>query len=654
MLSQYLLPLGVAIGLVLAVLTLSFLTRRTQLGGVWRLLAARPLPFGLAAVLLLALVPLITQQNIATKASAIRERVLREAGTSRNLLPNPNLTNTSDMAGLRITGWQFEGEPLTTLGAGTVMTGSVVPAVGVSLYRYSSLIHPTKADGQSGGVTLRVLWYSSTLDVVSWHDSPLAGVPTRSDDEPHLVTDVIRAPDNARFAQLVFSGLGPGEVALSSLSFSPLGVHIERHPNAARASVAFSFDWESAMGGLIHSRGGYSPEDAERRGLAMREGADWLAQLFREHKIRATFYANGYNLISGNRERRQFVGDPTYDWANTRNGWDSDYWQEKRWYGDDPYGDTDTHPAWYFGDQTQALRDGGHEIASHTFGHLYVRGTEHEEFATDTDEWLRIAKEVGLPSPVTFAFPWRSSNSLTAEFYEVLHERGFRGVTRVYERDLRDLYTLYSVPVYPDMRLMPDFLLGESEEASIDGEDGDIFTRISEGWDGIREAVARRGTISFWTHPEELAGGSDRELPGWETSSKGAWRTIVGEAARQRDAGVMWIATVAEIMEYQSLVDQVSVRMERPFLGGWKLVIENGSGHGIEGVTLTLPGEVARATGAEVLFVQTSGNLNEGSPGKITLTDVQDAPSRQLVIKSLKPGTTEISIEWAPGQEPLE
>jgi peptidoglycan/xylan/chitin deacetylase (PgdA/CDA1 family) len=639
MLSQYLNPLLAAAALMLVTLLVSYSARSGRFGWAWRTLASHPLIFVSLGFLVLVSVPLVSREGIAARHRAVQERTERDASTPIDLLPDLPI------------GWEFSSGDVGEYGLlpGVVLTSTIMPVDENVQYRYSfNQSQGDWQDGQDFGVQVRILWYDSTLEPISWHDSiPWRGSPDNPQSPAVFVTDVQKSPPGARFARLVYRILGPGDVGLSSLRFSPLGVHVGSHPNGARASLAFSFDWESAMGGLIHSKGGYDKAEAERRGSQMREGADWLTELFSQHNVKATFYANGYNLISGNREGRQFVGDPTYDWANTRNGWDSDYWQGHRWYGDDPYGDVESHPAWYFGDQTRELHDGGHEIASHTFGHLYVRGTEPQELAADTEEWARVARGQRLPTPVTFAFPWRSSNSLTADFYDVLYKQGIRGVTRVYERDMRDLYTLYSVPAYPALRLMPDFLLGATVGDQSENEGGDLIG-LEEGLDVIRQVIARRGTTSFWTHPEELAND-----PGLR-DNRDAWSTVVEEAAKQRDAGVVWIATVAEVVEYQSRVDQVSVRMERPFLGGWKLSVANGSGHEIHGVTLTLPGEVARATGADVLFVQTSGNLNEGSPGEITLTGVQDTPSRQLVIKSLKPGTTEISIEWAPNQEPLE
>jgi hypothetical protein len=408
------------------------------------------------------------------------------------------------------------------------------------------------------------------------------------------------------------------------------------------------------MGGAIHSKGmeDHDPEAAAQHGLEMRQGANWLQRLFDEHNIDATFYATGYNLLDGNTQRRTFLGDPTFRWASPKNGWSSDYWLTHPWFSDDPYGTSQSHPAWYFGDQTRALRDAGHEIAPHTFAHLYVRGSNPEELAVDTDEWLRVASAAGLPQPSTFAFPWRSSNSLTADFYDVLYQRGIRAVTRVYERDMRDLYTLAAVPPYSEMALMPDFLLGAPGGETIEEADGGQPIGTEQGLRVVLEAIARRGTTSFWNHPEWLAPGSKLD------SVRETWSTVVREAASQRDTGKLWIATVADIVAFQTDIRHVSARLERGFLGvgGWKLVVRNDSGKELGGITLTMPGEVKRAVSgsAPVGFVRVTGQPGAVVPDKIEVVDSQEQTTRQLVFEKLQPGTTEVEIEWASGQEPLE
>jgi hypothetical protein len=300
------------------------------------------------------------------------------------------------------------------------------------------------------------------------------------------------------------------------------------------------------------------------------------------------------------------------------------------------------------------LRAAGHEIAPHTFAHIYVRGSNPAELATDLDEWIKYAKEAGVPAPTTFAFPWRSSNSLTKEFYDVMYSRGIRAVTRIYAPDMKDLYTLGNALVYtditqaqpyPDMPVMPDFLLG-SPSASAGEEAGGAPISREKGLEVIAETLARRGTTSFWQHPEQLA------LDPVFDVVRQAWTAVVHQAAQERDNGRLWIATVADITEYQRNVMSVTATLQPPglFGGKWRLEVHNDSGKELRGVTLTLPGEAVSVNDPSGTTQSVSHPGDKSTALSAPGTFV--GPSRQIVISTLVPGTTTIEIEWAKGQEP--
>jgi peptidoglycan/xylan/chitin deacetylase (PgdA/CDA1 family) len=477
--------------------------------------------------------------------------------------------------------------------------------------------------------------------------------------DPEFHSASYQTPANTRSVQFEVRNLNPkyetspetssnSTVWVSEPKLTCDNINIEEQPNGTQGSLSFSFDWESAMGGAIHSKGmkEHDTSAAAKHGFEMRQGADWLNTLFNDNNIRATFYATGYNLLDGNVERRTFSGDPVYKWAAPKNRWDTDWWLTHKWYGDDPYGTYQSRPSWYFGDQTRRLLNGGHEIASHTFGHIYVRGSNPEELAADMDEWLRAARSHDITTTTTFAFPWRSSNSLTADFYDVLYKRGIRAVTRIYERDMKDLYTVGAVPVYPDIAVMPDFLLGApSVNAGEEAQSGEVIG-LDQGLRVITETLARRGTTSFWTHPEQLA--EDPALaPVRET-----WSKVVAEAAAQRDRGKLWIDTVADITAYQRDILSVTTSLDKGFLGmgGWKVQVRNDSGKDLHGVTLTMPGDVQRvSSGVDVLTVQNANDaIRLSEPGKPVY------PARQLVLPILPQGTTTLDVEWVAGQEPIQ
>lgn len=499
---------------------------------------------------------------------------------------------------------------------------------------------------------VRLLWLGADLSDLSWDDSPavstnymLSGVQGKNWPARAFVAGSGVAPAGAKALRFELTALGPGAVKLRSMSVVQDGVYVEAHPNAASGSLAFSFDWESAMGGPIHSQGmtGHDVQGAVAHGLLMRQGADWLNSLFVTNHISATFYATGYNLLDGNTQRLTFSGDPTYTWAKPKNHWSTDWWLSHPWFSDDPFGTYQSDPAWYFGDQTRALLQAGHEIAPHTFAHIYVRGSTPGELATDMDEWLKYSKLAGVPPPTTFAFPWRSSNSLTADFYDVLYQRGIRAVIRVYAPDLRDLYTIGAAPVYTQMAVMPDFMLG-SAAAGMGEETGGVLNE-AQGMNVISETLARRGTTSFWQHPEQL--GDDPGL----ANVRAAWQAVTEAAAHERDNGRLWITTVADITAYQRDVMSVTTTLQKAG-AGWQIAVRNDSGSELHGVTLTLPGEASAASDPN----GTVQSVSHPTPERTVLSEPGHfaGPSRQIVMSSLPEGMTIVDVQWAAGQEPLQ
>jgi len=376
-----------------------------------------------------------------------------------------------------------------------------------------------------------------------------------------------------------------GPVTVSGLELHLVaGVRVEPFPEGRRAALAFSFDWESAMGGLIHSRssgegegatvglrddGGPSVAQAEDKGQRMRDGARFLAALFVRYGIKATFYSTGYNLLDGNPTCLKFLGDPVYRNANMANGWGSDWWRTHPWFGDDPCSTEAQAPAWYFASETRALADAGHEIASHTFGHLYVRGVTPEQLGADLEQWNRSAMALGLPPARSFAFPWTSSNSLDAPFWAVFARVGMTVLTRLYQTQAQPLphpYELDRIKDQPNLVVFPDYYLASRAEAQ------------DEALARIDVTLALRGYHSLWDHPNEAL----------EQGGQVIWSRVVDYAAAQRDQG-LWIAPVTEIATYGVATRQVELTA-LPIAGGTRLIVANRSDRALDGLTLRLPG----------------------------------------------------------------
>jgi hypothetical protein len=667
-LTQYLPPILVAIIIMLALfLAVAFLARggfkRAQ--ALWRGITRQRMAIGFLCFMILVAVAISTflVRNLTyySDLQRARDQAVLSQGTASNListghLPVAPLTHTviplPPPKGTAKNAAE-QTRDVTALGPQQLVATNVVIVQPGDSYRLSFTAGPqSPSTALDIRLQVRELWFGPAFNLISFKDNPPWQVTTHASSGPDDSTDefytgVFQAPAGATRLQLEIRNTNDKGVTLSQIGLFPEGVYVEPHPNGTQGAIAFSFDWESAMGGPVHSQGMtvHDVAGATEHGLLMRQGADWLKKLFADNKVDATFYSTGYNLLDGNTQHLTFSGNPTYKWASEKNNWNSNYWLTHPWYSDDPFGTYTSDPAWYFGDQTRALLAAGHEIAPHTFGHLYVRGTTTGELGTDMDEWLNYAKAQGVPPPTTFAFPWRSSNSLTADFYNVLYQRGIRAVTRVYAPDLRDQYTLGAAPVYSYMAVMPDFLLG-SASANAGEEAAGAPINLPQGLAVISETLARRGTTSFWNHPEQMG-----DLPDLQPV-RDAWKGVVEAAAKERDAGRLWIATVGQITAFQRDVMSVTVALDKDSSGAWRMNVTNNAGHNIKGVTLTLPGD-ATALSSPDAEIRTVVHPTTG-PVRTALSpaDKPSYPARQLGISDLKPGVTTIGVQWATGQEP--
>ena len=432
-----------------------------------------------------------------------------------------------------------------------------------------------------------------------WEDVTRASLTTQSAlfDPASGTRATFAAPPGAAGLRLRLEPVGGVATARDPQLTLAAGVRVEPFPDGRRAALAFSFDWESAMGGLIHTRsdntgeaggvslgsdGGPSVSDAEDKGQRMRDGAQFLADLFAQYGIKATFYATGYDLLDGNPACQKFNGDPIYRNADTARGWGSDWWRTHPWYENDPCTTEAQSPAWYFASETRALAAAGHEISSHTFGHLYVRGVTPDQLAADLALWQRTATALGLPAARSFAFPWTSSNSLDAPFWAVFERVGMTILTRLYqtkEQPLRHPYELDRIAGDPNLLAFPDFYLASNAEA-----ENEALARIDV-------TVAVRGYHSLWDHPNESLEQRGQEV----------WTRVITYAAAQRDRG-LWIAPVTEIATYSTATRTVDL-VALPLAGGTQLGVTNGTGRALDGLTVGLagPGATIGAGGVQVL-----------------------------------------------------
>ncbi len=402
-----------------------------------------------------------------------------------------------------------------------------------------------------------------------WQDVPVQNWNT--------IAAAATAPDYATQVAISIHPAADAVIFVDDLTMGQLGVRVAPWPNGKEAALAFSFDYETAMGGLIHSRSVGDPnasDDYLVRAGRMRAGAEQALKLFEPAGIRATFYTNGYNFLLGNVERRLFMDNPIYTWASTEpgHGWLSDRWQTTPWFADDPYQTEAEAPEWYFGSQVGTLQAAQQDIQSHTFAHFAGTYVGPGDWVADFKAWKQIAAERGVAPAVSLAFPWSSSAGMSYASWDVLVREGIRSITRttVAEGQRRSWladrshFALRQVPGHPELSVIADVYL------TPDSRDGVARQ--------MQTALLNQGAIDVWAHTEEVT--SDAQVE--------AWRSVI-EAAR-RD---FWIAPVPEIVQYAQDIREVSVdvRAEQP---NYIFTVRNGNKHALRGVTLTLPFEPKR------------------------------------------------------------
>ncbi len=547
-------------------------------------------------------------------------------GIGNNLLYNPELKVESG----KVAGWY--GLTSNRVEGKATFLPYLVPVQGGKVYGLRFEATTTKP------TSLQVSWV--------WSDEghePVGSFGTNYElNGTQNITDNRAAPPAATYLQLSFTQTA-GNASYLNFAVYDDGVRLEPMKNYASAALSFSFDWESSMGGLVHSRGGGASSlgesggdaltEANRetvlkyatdRGLEMRAGADNLLGFFQKYGVTGTFYATGYNLLDGNTERNKFVDNPIYRWARPPQ-WPNDFWAQNPWYFADPYGTYQTDPAWYFGDQTDRLRQAGQEIGSHTFGHILVRATSPGELATDLSEWLNYAGKKNLPAPRSFAFPWKGSNSLTPAFYDVLHNAGFRFITRQYDpdqgyvEDATDGRLIYLSPSERDSNGQPlrsptptpdnyyfypdrvHFALKNPQTGKTERTTDPRFLTLHDyqllPGDGseqvansvVDELLRRRGGYgSIWTHPEAVTSPRDQA----------SWERVIAYAAEMRKKG-LWVDGVEAIMQFRVATQQV--RLKTSYEDGGKRVVitlTNPTARPLDGLTLTLPAPIKNAPGS--------------------------------------------------------
>lgn len=375
-------------------------------------------------------------------------------------------------------------------------------------------------------------------------------------------------------------------------------VHVRPWPAGYNAAVSFSYDWETAMGGLVHSRSVDDPNagiDPMIRSMRMREGLTTTLALFAPYNFPATYYVNGYNFLDDNLCQATFMDNPTFAWASQANGWRGDTWTRQPWFSLDPYGTYHDNPGWYFGDLINPVRNAGHDLQSHTFSHFYGGYASEAEWMADLAAWNAVAATKSVAPATSLAFPWSSSAGVSYQVWSRIAEAGITSLTRTSWNPKLPQYHIVSasearcrpLPGHEQIMVCPDYYL------TVARADGALAL--------LADIRTRDGMIDFWAHTEEVI--SPEQIA--------AWQRVVDTVA---STGDVWVAPLVDIARRQQLIDQLHTTFDATQN---TVIVRNPASVAIQQVVIQLPdGYSDRSTGA----AQVTLDLTAGAVAKIRVT----------------------------------
>ncbi len=534
---------------------------------------------------------------------------------AENLLPNADLSQPGRDTPMP-QGWQaaapgampgqfaLDGDQhsLHLMGIANFIRTPPVPVTPGRSYCFTGHAITDSDKGSPTKVRLRFQWRDTQGNVVAEDDSAWQPVVLWQKEAPpdqwaHLAAAFRAPPDAATLHVQIHpasddriyldvmhvrqGGAAPARVAMAANA--PDMLVVQPWPDGHRAALSFTFDWETTMAGLIHSRSvgdPYTDTDPLVRGHRMREGITTTLELFQPHQIRATYYAAGYTFLLSNTTRMQFMDNPTYTWATTENRWTTDRWTTTPWFAPDPYGTVQSHPAWYFGDLVPRLQQAGQDIQSHTFSHFYGGFVQTADWQDDLATWQRVAAARGVAPARSLAFPWSSSGGMSYADWDALEAAGITSVTRLSDQTQYNLFPRDAGGLVEEPRCIP--LPGHERILSCP----DIYLtpasveRVIQQIEHTREVG---GAIDVWAHTEEVITAEQRA----------AWQRVVNDAAAQPD---IWIAPLSAVADWQQAVAQVRVQAQPGAAPPHTLTVTNASNRPMSGLTVRAAVALERAT----------------------------------------------------------
>jgi peptidoglycan/xylan/chitin deacetylase (PgdA/CDA1 family) len=293
------------------------------------------------------------------------------------------------------------------------------------------------------------------------------------------------------------------------------GIEIAPLRNNAKAAACIAADFEMSWA-FRH----LPEEEALGRGRQERENIPYILRILEDYAFPITWATVGHLFLESCSRASGGLAHPDMPRPPHNPLWTGD------WYMHDPCTNYQHDPCWYAPDLIQAILESpvGHEIGTHSFSHANFTPACSDPMLVrrEIEESVIAMQRFGL-SPRSLVYPY---NNRVHAYLDLLSELS---ITTVRKRDQQFRLS------YPERTPSGVYRLYESMNLRT-AKHYDYLDKVKIF---MSKAAERHAVFHLWFHPSEPASVFENEL-----------LRIVQYIDSQRKAGLVWIATMAEIAAY--------------------------------------------------------------------------------------------------------
>lgn len=305
------------------------------------------------------------------------------------------------------------------------------------------------------------------------------------------------------------------------------GVELLPFKNGAKAAVCISADFE-----LNWAWREIAPEERDIRGTNERDNFKYILQLLEDYSIPITWATVGHLFLKSCLGRKDGVAHDSMPRPQYNKRWEGD------WYIHDPCSDYKKDPLWYAPDLIQQIIESKvpHEIGTHSFSHIDFspEHSSNELVRREIEQCATVMASFDL-KPRSLVFPF---NKMGYSYLGVFSELG---VIAVRHRDKKVRLS------YPECTPSGVYKIYESMNL----RSPKYYNYLDKAKIFIEEAAKRNAVYHLWFHPSDPIQVFKREF-----------REIIEYIYKEREKGVIWVATMGELATYCEAREKTKLRVQ--------------------------------------------------------------------------------------------